>query len=227
MSGIRNPNMSYTYEYERPAVTVDALLLGLMDDALNVLLIKRGNYPYEGKWALPGGFVDMDENLEDAAARELREETGVSGVALKQFRAFGDVGRDPRSRNISVIYHALVKPDEVALKPGDDASDARWFPAYDLPDTAFDHDMIIGMMLDRLRFEVRHTLAVFDLLPEVFTMEQLAGALGACLNKKVSPRIVKERMAELGIAVEGKKGTYRIDREAARQKSETMGFFPL
>lgn len=219
--------MSYTYEYERPAVTVDILLLGLVGDVLNVLLIKRGNYPYEGMWALPGGFVDMQENLEEAALRELQEETGVTGVSLKQFRAFGDVGRDPRTRIISVVYHALVRPEKSALTAGDDASDARWFPAYELLQTAFDHDRIIEMMLSRLRFEVRHTLAVFDLLPEKFTVEQIASALGACLNRDVPPRVVKDRTAELQILSEQGEGLYRVDVEAAQRKSETLVLFPL
>ncbi len=219
--------MSYTYEYERPAVTVDILLLGLVGDVLNVLLIKRRHYPYEGMWALPGGFVDMQENLEEAALRELQEETGVTGVSLKQFRAFGDVGRDPRTRIVSVVYHALVRPEKSALAAGDDASDARWFPAYKLPQTAFDHDRIIEMMLDRLRFEVRHTLAVFDLLPEKFTVEQIASALGACLNKDVPPQVVKDRTAELKILSEQGEGLYRLDSEAAQRKSEALVLFPF
>lgn len=219
--------MPYTYEYERPAVTVDALLLGLIDGALNVLLIRRKHYPYEGMWALPGGFVDMKEDLEAAALRELAEETGVTGVALKQFLAFGDPERDPRTRIIAVVHYALVLPERLAVRAGDDAADARWFPAYRLQQTAFDHDRIIEMMLERLRFEVRRTPAAFDLLPESFTAAQLAAALGACLNRKIAPKDAERRIAELGILTKNADDAYSVDSAAARRKAEAIALFPF
>ncbi len=138
----------YTYAYPRPMVTVDAVVLAGETDAPHVLLIRRGNEPFAGCWALPGGFVDMEESLETAAARELEEETGLRGVALFQLHAFGDVGRDPRGRNITVVYRgALPKPAPV--RPGDDAAEAAWFPARALPPMAFDHDRIIAMALEK------------------------------------------------------------------------------
>ena len=129
----------YTYHYPRPAVTVDAILISKNK---NVLLIERGRDPFLGKWALPGGFIDMNEELETACQRELEEETGLRIEVLKQFKAFGGVNRDPRHRTISVIFYAFTET-ELMAKAGDDASNAQWFPLNDLPELAFDHLQIL------------------------------------------------------------------------------------
>ena len=129
----------YTYNYPRPAVTVDAILIS---NTKSVLLIERGQEPYQGKWALPGGFINMDEELEMACQRELEEETGIRIGGMKQFKAFGSVNRDPRHRTISVIFYAFIEEEFVA-QAGDDASNARWFPITDLPELAFDHQQIL------------------------------------------------------------------------------------
>ena len=130
----------YTYQYPRPAVTVDAILISKQN---SVLLIERGGEPFKGKWALPGGFIEMDEELETACKRELEEETGISGVDLKQFRAFGSVNRDPRHRTISVLFYSFVA-EELNAKAGDDAARVKWFPLSQLPEMAFDHEMIVS-----------------------------------------------------------------------------------
>ena len=129
----------YTYNYPRPAVTVDAILVS---PNKSVLLIERGREPYKGKWALPGGFIDMDEELETACQRELEEETGLRVGELKQFKAFGAVNRDPRHRTISVIFYAFTD-EELIPRAGDDASNAQWFPIEQLPELAFDHQQIL------------------------------------------------------------------------------------
>jgi 8-oxo-dGTP diphosphatase len=129
----------YTYQYPRPAVTVDAILIS---PERKVLLIERGREPYLGKWALPGGFINMDEELETACRRELEEETGIRMGELKQFKAFGAVHRDPRHRTISVLFYAFTD-DELLASAGDDAANAQWFPVNDLPDLAFDHLQIL------------------------------------------------------------------------------------
>ena len=136
----------FTYSYPRPAVTVDAILIS---PEKSVLLIERGREPYKGKWALPGGFIEMDEELEAACRRELLEETGIGVGELKQFKAFGGVNRDPRHRTISVIFYAFTD-EEWAAKAGDDAAKARWFPISQLPELAFDHQMI----LDEFKVEI-------------------------------------------------------------------------
>lgn len=129
----------FSYQYPRPAVTVDAILINPHQE---VLLIERGREPYKGKWALPGGFIDMDESLETACARELREETGLVIENLKQFRAFGDVHRDPRHRTISVIFYAFTE-GKLNAQAGDDAASVKWFSISHLPELAFDHRQIL------------------------------------------------------------------------------------
>jgi 8-oxo-dGTP diphosphatase len=141
--------MPYTYDYPRPAVTVDCVIFSKKENNWYVLLIQRGNYPFKGMWALPGGFIDMDEELKDAAKRELKEETGLSVNNLKQLYAFGKVGRDPRGRTISVTYYGIVD-DTANVKGSDDAAKAQWFNVNTLPKVAFDHDQVIDMAMRKI-----------------------------------------------------------------------------
>jgi 8-oxo-dGTP diphosphatase len=142
--------MGHTYEHPRMAVTVDVVLF--TDSAApEVLLIRRGKPPFEGRWALPGGFVGMDERLVEAAARELAEETGVSGVPLGFFGYFDAIDRDPRGRTLSLAFWGRVDKRASALRAADDAADASWFPITDLPPLAFDHDQIVAQALDAFR----------------------------------------------------------------------------
>jgi len=136
--------MSYTYEYPRPSVTVDIALLASVDNKLNVLLIQRGAEPYKGSWALPGGFMDMDEMLDNAALRELKEETGITGVSLSRLDVFDAPGRDPRGRTITLTYVGICA-SLLEAKGMDDAADAKWYDVDHLPDLAFDH----AEMIDR------------------------------------------------------------------------------
>ena len=140
--------MSYTYEYPRPAVTTDTILIFRTNNLSYILLIERKYDPFCGYWALPGGFVEMDEDLETACARELKEETGISGIKLTQFHTFGEVNRDPRGRTISVVYWSVI--DQI-IEPegGDDAAQAKWFALNNLPPLAFDHKKIIDKFLKR------------------------------------------------------------------------------
>lgn len=138
--------MNYSYTYPRPAVTVDAILISKKN---SVLLIERGREPFKGKWALPGGFIEMDESLEMACQRELEEETGIRVGELKQFKAFGSVNRDPRSRTISVIFYAFTD-HEIIASAGDDAANAQWFPLDQLPELAFDHQLILEEFKDEI-----------------------------------------------------------------------------
>ncbi len=133
--------MSYTYEYPRPAVTVDTILI-TKEKHPKILLIQRKNDPHQNKWAFPGGFVDMDEDLIDAAARELKEETGIEFSGLTQFKTYGEPNRDPRGRTISVVFYAFTD-QEINAKGMDDARDAKWFSLTDTPELAFDHEVII------------------------------------------------------------------------------------
>lgn len=141
--------MAYTYKYPRPAVTVDAVVFRIQNNHTEVLLIQRGRPPYKGSWALPGGFVDMDETLEEAIARELKEETNLSEMELRQLMAFSAPGRDPRGRTISVVFWGIMK-NARKIKAGDDAQNAKWFDLKDLPGLAFDHREIIETAISEL-----------------------------------------------------------------------------
>ena len=166
--------MPYTYDYPRPALTVDCVIFGYQFEAgLRILLIQRGSEPFRGKWALPGGFIEMEEDLERAALRELEEETGVRDVFIEQLYTFGKPGRDPRGRVISVAYFALVNSEAHPVTAASDADSAAWFPFSDLPPLAFDHAEILDMAMERLRAKVRYQPIGFELLPEQFTLSQL------------------------------------------------------
>jgi 8-oxo-dGTP diphosphatase len=138
----------YCYDYPRPAVTADVVALaGDSRENLKILLIRRGKPPFEGMWALPGGFVNIDEDIDVTARRELEEETGLNGISFRQIGAFGKVGRDPRHRTITIAYLASLE-QPVFVNGYDDADEARWFPFNDLPPLAFDHDEIIEKGLE-------------------------------------------------------------------------------
>lgn len=157
--------------YERPSVTVDVVIFSLISKELHVLLVKRAHWPFDGRWAIPGGFIDMRESLEEAARRKLEEKTGVHDVYLEQLFTFGAPRRDPRTRVISVAYVALIRADTQALRPSDDV---RWFPVRGLPGAlAFDHDHILATAMDRLRSKLEYTTIAFQLLPEVFSILEL------------------------------------------------------
>ena len=143
--------MSYTYQYPRSAVTTDAIVFLEKKDGLEVLLIQRKNNPYKEMWALPGGFVDMDETLEEGVVRELEEETGLTGIKLKQLHAFSTIDRDPRGRTIGVAFWGFTTNENSTVKGGDDASEAKWFSIDNLPQLAFDHREIVEMALIQIK----------------------------------------------------------------------------
>src|SRR5215475_3286789 len=148
--------MSYSYQYPRAALTVDCVVFGFDEAEMKVLLIERGLEPFKGRWALPGGFVRVDETLDEAARRELVEETGLKNVFLEQLHTFGEVERDPRERVVSIAYYALVKLSEHAAKAATDAANARWFSVSKVPNLAFDHANILQTAVERLKGKVRY-----------------------------------------------------------------------
>ena len=139
----------YTYAYPRPALTVDAIVVAGEPGNYSVLLIERKKEPFIGRWALPGGFVDIDETLEQACLRELKEETGLELATMEQFRVFDALGRDPRHRTISVVFHAFI-PDKQSVSGSDDADTAEWFQLDNLPPLAFDHGDIVELFLSKI-----------------------------------------------------------------------------
>lgn len=163
----------YQYTYPHPAVTTDAVVFTVHNDALQVLLIQRAREPFRGMWALPGGFVDIAEDLDDCVHRELREETGLDGIELHQFRAFGAPLRDPRERIITVAYLGLVRFAESRPVAGDDAAAVAWFPLNALPELTADHQQIIEVAHATLVEKIETSDIAFGLLPERFNLEQL------------------------------------------------------
>ena len=150
-----NKKGKYVYDWPRPMVTVDAVIFAVTPDAIKLLLIKRGNEPFKGQWAIPGGFINMDEELDDAVARELQEETGLTGVPLEQMHTFGTVGRDPRGRQITVVYMGIIKEGLDRIKAGDDAAQAQWFDINNLPSNmAFDHNDVTKFAIERLKSKI-------------------------------------------------------------------------
>ena len=193
--------MSYTYEYPRPALTVDCVIFGMDSSSdLKVLLIQRGHAPYKDHWALPGGFVDMEEDLENAALRELEEETGVKDVFIEQLYTFGAPRRDPRGRVVSVAYFALVNLDEHPVQASSDARNVNWFSQEKMPALAFDHQLIYQTALNRLRAKVRYQPVGFELLPEQFTLSQLQKLYETILGvKELNKRNFRTRIQKMGV----------------------------
>lgn len=190
----------YCYKYPHPAVTADCVIFGFDGVSIKVLLIQRAIDPYKGKWALPGGFMNIDESAEECARRELEEETGLKTASVEQFYTFTDVMRDPRERVITVAHYALVRLSEV--KGGDDAAKAQWFVQSEIPSLAFDHDRILRMALARLKERICFEPIGFELLPDVFTMSELQNLYEAILGVKFDRRNFYNKMLKLGILTE-------------------------
>ena len=146
----------FAYEYPRAAMTADTVIFGFDGEALNVLLVKRGVAPFKGKWALPGGFLRMNETINQCAQRELTEETSFPEIYMEQFGVFSEVNRDPRGRVITTAFYALTPLREV--HGGDDAAEAKWFPLDRIPALAFDHDRILRVATNRLREDLHFRL---------------------------------------------------------------------
>jgi 8-oxo-dGTP diphosphatase len=182
---------------QRPAVTVDIVIFTLQERELHVLLLKRRYEPFQERWAIPGGFVKLDEPIDVAARRELAEETGLHDLYLEQLYTFGEPDRDPRTRVISVAYFALVRADQHILHGSHESSDLRWFPVRNVPHPlAFDHDRILRFAVDRLRSKLEYTTLAFQLLPEVFSLPELKQTyeqiLGEQLDRGNFYRKIKE-----------------------------------
>ncbi len=189
-----------THEHPRPALTVDIVIFTLRDNTLQVLLIHRASQPFKGCWALPGGFVQMDESLEDAASRELEEETGVYHSYLEQLYTYGAPDRDPRGRVVSVGYFALIPAGSpVRSEGGSDADQAKWFPVSGLPALAFDHTEILAYALRRLRYKLEYSAVGFELLPEQFTLTEIQHTYEIILGETLDKRNFRRRMLEFGI----------------------------
>jgi 8-oxo-dGTP diphosphatase len=191
--------MAYTYEYPHPAVTTDIVIFTIRQDELKVLLIKRALPPHRNMWALPGGFVKLEESLEAGARRELEEETGVRDVYLEQLYTFGEPDRDPRERVITVAYYALVPSDEFDIQAGSDAEGVSWFGMQELPELAFDHAAILAMAHKRLTAKLGYSTIAFQFMPRNFTLSELQHVHEVILREPVDKRNFRKRILSLDL----------------------------
>ncbi|WP_020401234.1 NUDIX hydrolase [Kordiimonas gwangyangensis] len=198
--------MNYTYQYPHPAVTTDIVIFSVRDNALQVLLIKRGGEPFKGSWALPGGFVRIDESLDECAKRELHEEAGLEDVYLEQLYSFGKIGRDPRERVISVAYFTLTPSEHLKPSAGTDASDVKWFAISELPELAFDHAEIIRVARERLAAKMEYSTIGLQFMNEEFTLSQLQIVYEQATGKTLDKRNFRKWILSLDLIAEtGKK----------------------
>lgn len=215
---MRAPKETFSYPYPHPAVTTDVVVFTIRDQQLSVLLVKRANPPFDGSWALPGGFLDIDEDLEACAQRELQEETGISGLYLEQLYTFGSADRDPRERVISVTYYALVPLDALATpRAASDAADVGWHAFNTLPPLAFDHAEIAQMAYDRLVAKLDYSTIAFGFMPKTFTLSELQCVYEILLNQPLDKRNFRKRILSFDLIEEtGKQrrnGKHRPARE--------------
>jgi 8-oxo-dGTP diphosphatase len=196
-------------------VTVDIVAFAVQQEQLEVLLIKRKHDPFKNSWALPGGFLvdEADPTVEHAAARELLEETNVGNVYLEQLFTFGDQGRDPRGRVVTVSYLALLRQEDLQLRASTDASGVAWWPVIEQPKLAFDHKRIIEYGHQRLKYKIEYSAAAFNLLPEKFTLRELQSVYEAVLGRTVDNRNFRKKFLNSGVLQEldetSQEGSYR------------------
>ena len=225
--------MAHSYDFPRPDLTVDCVVFGYDEKDLKVLLIQRGVKPFRYAWALPGGFVHVEETLEEAARRELEEETGVRQVYLEQLYTFGQVERDPRERVVTVAYYALVKLSDHRIRAAADVRNTVWFSLCDIPTLAFDHEEILEVAHQRLKGKVRYEPIGFELLPTKFTLSQLQILYETILEKPLDKRNFRKKIKSFGFLKELGEIQKDVAHRAARlhrfdknkyQRLKTRGF---
>ena len=201
-----------------------------MDEDLKVLLIQRNESPFKDMWSLPGGFIRLDESLDEAALRKLKEKTNIDNIYLEQLYTFGAVNRDPRERIITVAYFALVSSDCFQLKPSEAVKEIKWFSIYQLPPLAFDHRHILIYAHERLRNKLGYSTVGFQLLPEEFTLPELGRMYEIILQKKIDKRNFRKKILFLDILEDTHHSTQEFSKKPAklyRFKQATSFEIPL
>ncbi len=197
-------------------VSIDCVIFGYDNNQLMVALIERKKPPFVGNWALPGGFLTNDETVEQAALRELQEETGINNVYLEQFHVFSNPERDPRGRVITVAFFALIASDNIELIATEDAARAQWFSAYKLPKLSFDHDEIYAKALEALRIAITIKPLIFELLPKYFTLTMLQNIYEEIIGNSIDKRNFRKKMIQEDFIQETKKTTQGGQHRPAR-----------
>ncbi len=190
------------HSFEKPSVTVDIVIFTIKENDLKILLVKRKINPFKDYWAIPGGFVRIHESLEEAAKRELEEETGVKNVYLEQLYSFGEPKRDPRGRVITIAYMALINSENIKLRATTDVSDAQWFSIKKIPHLAFDHKKILDYSLKRLKWKFEYTNVAFSLLPKKFAISQIQKIYEIVFDKKIDKRNFAKKIISIDILKE-------------------------
>ena len=188
----------YQYQYPHPSVSTDIVIFTIQEEQLKVLLIRRRSEPFKNGWALPGGFVEIDEDLEQAALRELREETGITGVYLEQLFTFGKPDRDPRERVITVSYYSLVPIDRLSVGAASDARELGWFNIDQLPELAFDHKKIISKAKQRLTAKLDYSTIALQFMPSKFTLSELQKVYEIIHGEALDKRNFRKRVMAYG-----------------------------
>lgn len=192
----------YTYDYPRPAITVDCIIFGFDKNELKVLLTQRAIEPYFGKWAFPGGFINIDETADDSARRKLQEEVGLQDIFLEQLYTFSDLDRDPRYRVISIAYYALVRSTDYILEAGLNIEDVQWFSLQEIEDLAFDHNKILDIAIERLKGKIRYQPIGFELLPEKFTLPDLHRLYETILQRDIDRGNFRKKILSMDLLID-------------------------
>ncbi len=211
-------------------LSIDCIIFGFQESKLKVLLVKHAGGIIKDRWALPGGFVTYDENIDSAAYRLLKDLTGVKDLYLEQLKAFGDVDRYPTKRVITIAYYALAKPEDYELIPGFTASDARWFTIEDISNLPYDHDQILKFAWQRLKRKVKYEPIGFNLLPKKFTLLHLQDLYEAILETTLDKPNFRRKIKKMGLLIscnEKEKGVshraanlYRFDKQVYKKLKE-------
>jgi 8-oxo-dGTP diphosphatase len=219
--------LPHRYKHPHPAVTVDLVIFTLRDEQLQVLLVERGLEPFQGEWALPGGFVRIDEDLSSAAHRELREETGLTQAYLEQVGAFGRPDRDPRERVISVVFFAILSSDKLALQAGSDARAVSWHPCIKIPELAFDHAEIVHAARLKLTDKINRSTIALEFLPTEFTLTELQRVFEAVRGETIDKRNFRKWSQSLSfIRATGRMRRGGQHRPAELFRANTKGLLP-